>query len=104
MLQVRVFAGTTAICMANQVSHNITERRWDKSKRTRSYVGIFVEDGTCIREQHIFLSSNDTNDSLTLYLAQQLINQSNSENLVTVAHRNVIANSRRYVTGLSTHE
>ena len=29
----------------------------------------------------MFLSSNDANDSLTLYLAQQLINQSNSENL-----------------------
>ena len=41
--------------------------------------------------------SNDTKDSLTLYQAQQLINQSNSENLVTVTHRNVIANSGSHV-------
>ena len=41
--------------------------------------------------------SNDTTDSLTLYLVQQLINQSNSENLVTVTHRNVIANSGSHV-------
>ena len=37
--------------------------------------------------------SNDTKDSLTLYLAQQIISQSNSENPVTVTHINVIANS-----------
>ena len=41
--------------------------------------------------------SNDTTDSLTLYLAQQLINRSISENLMTVTHRNVIANSGSHV-------
>ena len=41
--------------------------------------------------------SNDTTYSLTLYLAQQLINQSTSENLVTVTQRNVIANSGSHV-------
>ena len=41
---------------------------------------------------------------LTLYLAQQLINQSNYENMVTVTHRNGIANSGRHVTGVSSQE
>ena len=65
---------------------------------------FFVEDRTCIRDKHICISSKDTEDSLTLYLAQQLINQSNSENLVTVIHRNGIANSGSHVTGVSTQE
>ena len=37
--------------------------------------------------------------SLTLFLAQQLTNQSKSENLVTVTHINAIANSGLHVVG-----
>ena len=48
---------------------------------------LFLEDGICIRNKHTFVSSNDTKYSLTLFLAQQLTNQSKSENLVTVTHR-----------------
>ena len=58
---------------------------------------LFLEDGICIRNKHTFVSSNDTKYSLTLFLAQQLTNQSKSENLVTVTHRNVIANSGLHV-------
>jgi len=39
-------------------------------KGTRSYI---VDSSTCIRDQRTFLASNDTKDSLTLYLAEQLI-------------------------------
>ena len=60
---------------------------------------LFLEDGICIRNKHTFVSSNDTKYSLTLFLAQQLTNQSKSENLVTVTHRNVIANSGLHVVG-----
>ena len=58
---------------------------------------LFLEDGICIRNKHIFVSSSDTQHSLTLFLAQQLTNQSKSENLVTVTHRNDIANSGLHV-------
>ena len=48
-------------------------------------------------------SSNDTKDSLALYLAQQLINQSNAENMVTVTHRNVMTKlGKAWSTGVST--
>ena len=60
---------------------------------------LFLEDGICIRNKHTFVSSNDTTYSLTLFLAQQLTNQSKSENLVTVTHRNAIANSGLHVVG-----
>ena len=97
----------TAICVPNQLSHNGTSLR-----QVQGYAIILffvcVEDGTCIRNKHIFLSSNDTKDSLTLFLVQQLINQSNSENLVTVSHINVIANlggkSCSRAHGVSTQE
>ena len=52
---------------------------------------LFLEDGICIRNKHTFVSSNDTKYSLTLFLAQQLTNQSKSENLETMTHRTVIA-------------
>ena len=78
------------------------ERRRGKSKGTRFYI---VEDLTCIKDKVTFLASNDTKDSLTLYLAQQLINQSTAENLVTVTCINVMTNSKSHVsTGVSTHE
>jgi hypothetical protein len=78
------------------------ERRRGKSKRTRSYI---VEDSTSITDKVTFLASNDTKDSLTLYLAQQLINESTAENLVTVTRRNVMTNSESHVsTGVSTQE
>ena len=38
---------------------------------------LFLEDGICIRNKHTFVSSNGTKYSLTLFLAQQLTNQSN---------------------------
>ena len=67
------------------------------AEATRHPIVLFIEDGMCTRNKHTCLSSNDTKDSLTLFLAQQLINQSNYENLLTVTHINVIAYSGRHV-------
>jgi len=43
------------------------ERRRGKSKRIRSYN---IEEYTCIKGKGTFLARNNTNDSLTLYLAR----------------------------------
>ena len=67
------------------------------AEATRHPILFFVEYGMCIRNKHTCLSSNDTNDSLTLFLAQQLINHRNSVNLVTVTHIHVIVYSGRHV-------
>ena len=78
------------------------ERRRGKSKGNRSYI---VEDGTSIRDKATFLSTNNTKDSLTLYIAQQLIDQSNADNLVTVTCMNVMTNAGSHVaTGVSSQE
>ena len=58
---------------------------------------IFLEDGICIRNKHTVFSSNDAKYSHTLCLAQQFTNLSKAENLVTVTHRNAIADSGLHV-------
>ena len=50
-----------------------------------------VEDSTQIRDKSTFLASSATKDSLTLYLAQQLIDKSTVK-AVTVTHESVMAN------------
>ena len=70
------------------------ERRRGKSKIIRSYI---VEESTCIKDKGTFLASNDTKDSLTLYLAKKLIDRSTSENLVTVTRSDVMINSDCHV-------
>ena len=78
------------------------ERRRSKSKIIRSYI---VEESTCIKDKGTFLASNDTKDSLTLYLAQKLIDRSTTEKLVTVTSSDVMTNSDCHVcTRVSTHE
>lgn len=63
-----------------------------------------VDDSTQIRDESMFLASNATKDSLTLYLAQQLIDKS-TMNTVTVTHKSVMANyDCQVATGLSTQE
>jgi len=98
--QVRViFDNYTKV---SSLKEGTRERRRGKSKAIRSYI---VEDSTSIRDKSLFLSSNATKDSLTLYLAQQLINQSSIENLVTVTRSSVMKNSEVHVrTGVSTQE
>ena len=63
------------------------ERHRRKSKRIRSCI---VEESTCIKDKGTFLASNDTKDSLTLYLAQRFIDRSTTENLVTVIRNDVM--------------
>ena len=48
-------------------------------------------------DEHTLFSSKDAKYSLTLLLAQQFTNLSKAENLVTVTHRNAIANSGLHV-------
>ena len=75
------------------------ERRRGKFQGIRSYI---VADSTCITDKITFLASNDTKDSLTLYLSQQLINESISANLVTVTRKNSMTNSKCHIsTGVS---
>src|SRR5437867_10538582 len=83
--QVRVvFDNWTKV---NSLKEGTRERRRGKSKGIRSYV---VEDSTVIRDKDVFLSSNSTKDSLTLYLAQQLVHLSAVDKLVTVRCRSVM--------------
>lgn len=63
-----------------------------------------VEDSTQIRDKSTFLASNTTKDSLTVYLAQQLIERG-TVNMVTVTSKSVMANYDCQVsTGFSTQE
>ena len=98
--QVRViFDNYTKV---SSMKEGTRERRRGKVKAIRSYI---VEDSTAINDKSLFLSSNATKDSLTLYLAQQLINQSSIQKLVTVTRSSVMKNSDVYVsTGVSTQE
>jgi len=98
--QVRViFDNYTKV---SSLKEGTRERRRGKSKGIRSYI---VQDSTCIRDKGTFLASNDTKDSLTLYLAQKLIDMSTAGNLVTVTCSGVVTNSDCPVsTGVSTHE
>ena len=87
---------------ANSLKEGTRERRRGNSKGIRSYK---VEHSTVIRDKNTFLSSNSTKDSLTMYLAQQLIDGSTLNNLVTVTCRGVMTNSNCSVmTGVSTQE
>jgi len=98
--QVRViFDNYTKV---SSMKEGTRERRRGKVKAIRSYI---VDDSTAIKDKSLFLSSNATKDSLTLYLAQQLINQSSIQKLVTVTRSSVMKNSDVYVsTGVSTQE
>jgi len=98
--QVRIiFDNYTKI---NSLKEGTRERRRGKSTGIRSYV---VEESTVIRDKHTFLSSNNTKDSLTMYLAQQLIDTSTVSRVVTVTCRGVMTNSNCSVsTGVSTQE
>ena len=51
---------STAICVPNQVSHKGTSLR---QVQGNAILWFFLEDGTCIRDKHMFLSSNDTNST-----------------------------------------
>ena len=70
-------------------------------KEIRSYN---VEDSTQIWDKSTILASNATKNSLTLYLAQQLIDKSTVK-AVTVTHKSVMANyDCQATTGVSTQE
>lgn len=98
--QVRIIFDNYTI--VSSLKEGTRESRRGKSKGINSYI---VEDATCIKDKGTFLASNETKDSLTLYLAQQLINQSTTKNLVTVTRSSIMTNSECHVsTGVSTHE
>jgi len=80
------------------------ERRRGKVKEISLIRSYNVEDSTQIRDKSTFLASNATKDSLTLYLAQQLIDKSTVK-AVTVTHKSVMANyDCQATTGVSTQE
>ena len=70
-------------------------------KGTRSYI---VDSSTRIREKRTFLASNDTKDSLTLYLAEQLIGTSTSAKLMAATRQSVTNFECLTTTGVSTEE
>jgi len=70
-------------------------------KEVRSFK---VEDSTQIKDTATFLASNATKDSLALYLAQQLIDNS-TMNIVTVTRKSVMVNyDCNVATNVSTQE
>ena len=63
-----------------------------------------VEDLTKIISKSMFLASSATKDSLTLYLAKKLVDNSDV-NIIAVTHRNVMVNYNCHVaTNVSTQE
>ena len=77
------------------------ERRRGKLKEIRSFK---VEDSTQIKDKTMFLASNITKDSLTIYLAQQLIDNSTVK-VVTATRMDVLVNHDTVVTtNVSTQE
>jgi len=71
-------------------------------KGTRSYI---VDSLTRIRDKCTSLASNDTKNSLTLYLAEQLIGTSTSAKLMTATRQSVTTNFECLTTtGVSTQE
>lgn len=78
------------------------ERRRGKVKGVKSYI---VEDSTRIKDQKSFLASNSTKDSLTIYLAQQLLGSTKIKNLLTATRMSVMTNYESTSTpGTSTQE
>ena len=71
-------------------------------KGTRLYI---VGSSTHIRDKRTFLTSNNTKDSHTLYLAEQLMGTSISAKLMTTAHQSVTTNIECLTTtGVRTQE
>ena len=70
-------------------------------KEVRSFK---VEDSTQIKDKATFFASNATKDSLTLYLAQQLMDNSKM-NIMTVIRKSVMVNyDCNVATNVSTQE
>ena len=57
-----------------------------------------VEYSTRIRDKKMFLASNETKDSLTLYLAQQLVDTSTVVNMMTATRESVMTNYESHLT------
>ena len=85
---------STLCSQSSQPRGHVADATLKMQVQWNAIIYLFLEDGICIRHKHTFVSSTDTN---YLYLAQQLTNQSKSENLVAVTHRNGIANSGLHV-------
>jgi len=98
--QVRViFDNYTKVSSLKERTRQL--RRGD-IKGTRSYI---VDSSTRIRDKRTFLTSTDTKDSLTLYLAEQLIGTSTSAKLMTATRQSVTTNFECLTTtGVSPQE
>ena len=98
--QVRIIFDNYTI--TSSLKESTREKRRSNSKGCRSYS---VEHQTRITDKKMFLSSNKTKDSLTLYLAQQLIDNSKITNLMTATRRSVMTKYECHdLPGVSTQE
>ena len=76
-------------------------RRGGKKVPVRTYK---AEDTTKIRDAKAFLGSNATKDSLTLYLAQKLVDNAQTH-VITATHSNVLSNKTGTINpGVSSQE
>ena len=90
-----IFDNDAKVCSLKEATQ---ERRHGKLKEIRPYK---VEDSTQIRDKSMFLASNASKDSLTLYPVQLLIDKS-TMNVVTVTRKSVMVNYDCHVsTGVS---
>ena len=87
------------------VDGSLKEATRERRRGTKSPArGYKVEDSTKIRNNKSFLGSIVTKDSLTLYLAQKLIDNA-QVHVITASHRSVMSNRAGDVnTGVSSQE
>jgi hypothetical protein len=66
---------------------------------------IIVQDSTRIKDKKTFLATNDTKDSLTLYLAQKLAYTSTLRHMMTATRLSAMTNCECHIpTDVSTQE
>ena len=85
----------------SSLKESTPERRRGKCKHPTSYL---VTDSTPIKDKKIFLSSNATKDSLTLFLAEKLIDRSVSNSHVTATRKAVLRNDGQPSMEPCSHE
>jgi hypothetical protein len=90
-------------------NYSITESLKETTRERRrggkkAPVGYQVNDSTKIKDRNTFLGSNTTKDSLTLYLAQKLIDNAQVD-IITATHKDVMSNRSGDITpGVSSQE
>ena len=77
-LQVRVIAEkySTMCSQSSQPQGNVAEATLKRQVQGNAIGFVCVENGICVRNKHTCISSNDTKDSLTLFVAHSTTHQS----------------------------